>query len=117
MVGIWAGGADGVEQLLQCGHGGAARGEGAVSGNAEVEAAMVRCCCWFDDFADCGVYFGAAGELQDGGDISGSNASCGQDLDFAGGLLVECLQYGGSGECGLAATAGEYGLEAEFDDL
>ena len=106
-----------MEQLLECYCGGAAGGEGALSGDAEVEAAVVRCWWWFDDFADCGVYFGAAGELQDGGDISGSNAACGQDLDFAGGLLIECLQYGGSGECGLAATAGEYGLEAELDDL
>ena len=40
------------------------------------------------------MYFGAAGELQDGGHIGGSNAACGQDLNFAGGLLIEVLQHG-----------------------
>ena len=88
-----------------------------MSGDPKVQIAVIWRRWGFADFPNSGVDFVAAGELPDFVDICGPNSSAGQDLDSAFGLLPQSPQDGSSGQGGLAASAGQYGLEAEVDEL
>lgn len=88
-----------------------------MSGDPKVQIAVVWRRWGFADFSNSGVDFVAAGELEDFVDICGPNSSAGQDLDSACGLLPQSPQHGSSGKGGVAAAAGQYGLESEVDEL
>jgi hypothetical protein len=117
--GLWLsfGGVEGGEQLVQCSGGRFTAGQRSLAGDSEMQSAVVSSGAGFCDFADCGMDFGAAGELQDCGHIGCADASGGQDLNAAGDLLLQLLQHGRSLQRGAAAATGEHGLEAEVDEL
>ncbi|MFN5974240.1 MAG: hypothetical protein ACK48U_07330, partial [Planctomyces sp.] len=81
--GLWLsfGGVEGSEHLVQCSGGRFTAGQRSLAGDSEMQSAVVSSGAGFCDFADSGMDFGAAGELQDCGHIGCADASGGQDLN------------------------------------